>query len=103
MQQQHHKIIVPKMDESLPQLEILLRSGTEYRFEVDSNQKAIISLLAGKVEIFGREITLDQPVTITNAGAAVYAINDSNILVILAHKKLLVRFVGICVTRGIRV
>ena len=77
----HHKIILPKKDEALPANEWKIKADTELRLSVDAAEKIQISLTSGKVEIFGREITLDQPVTISNASVAVYAIHDSVVMV----------------------
>ena len=82
-QPQHHKIIPPRKDETLPAVEHKLAGGTELRLVIDQNEKVSIALVSGKVEIFGREITTDQPVVLTNAKVAVYAIQDSTIMVLL--------------------
>ncbi len=86
---QHHKIILPKKDDSTPAKEYQLKADTELRITVDATERASISLASGKAEIFGREITLDQPAIVSNASVAVYAVNDSVVVVPIAFATML--------------
>ena len=83
MQPQYHKIILPPVETLGPEKRWELRADNELRLVVDAMERVSISLVSGKVEIFGLEITIDQPVIINNSRVAVYAVKDSIILVSL--------------------
>jgi len=81
MQTQSHRIITPPEDKTFPRKQWILKADTELRLLVNANERVSISLISGQAEIFGREITADQSITLTNSRVAIYAIKDSVILV----------------------
>lgn len=82
MQTQSHRIIVPPEDKTYPRKQWILKADTELRLVVNPNERVSISLVSGQAEVFGREITADQPLILTNSRLAIYAIKDSVILVL---------------------
>lgn len=84
MQTQAHRIIVPAEDRTFPRKQWSLKADTELRLVVGCGTRVLLSLVSGQAEIFGREVTADQPVVVSNARVAVYAVKDSIILVAYA-------------------